>query len=178
MLAGILFFGASSSQAVHPDRAAPSELALGAAKGILKDARELVMASVGTGARITSTRTQFSIAQEKLKANDAAATAALANAAVRAVAAPNPVLANLRTGFEFLVAANAAEQAGVDVRHAVSVYEAATAGLGQGSDVFGSSWSTLGDALRAADGAAKARYKEVLKLLQAPARALDLLGEV
>jgi hypothetical protein len=178
VLTGIVFFGASSSQAVHPDRASPAELALGAAKGILKDARELVLASVGTGAGISSTRTQFSIAQEKLKANDAAATAALANAAVRAVAAPNPVLADLRTGFEFLVAANAAEQAGVDVRHAVSVYEAATAGLGRGSDVFGSSWSTLADALRVADAGAKGRYKEVLKLLHAPARALEILGSV
>lgn len=177
MFTGILFFGASSSQAVHP-HSAPKDLAKDAAAELIKHARDLVLASMGSGARITSTRSHFSVAKEKLDAGDPAAAAAAAYAAVRAVGAPTPaVTSDLRSGYEFLVAALAGEACGIDTRQASSIYEAATAELGRGSDIFASSWAALAESVKAAEPGPKECYGEVLRILHAPERALDLIEE-
>ncbi len=179
MVFPILFFGASSSQAVHPERLSPDELTAGAVGKVLAAVRDLVLTSSRSGGRIGSSRNPLAVAKEKLDRRDFAAALASAYQGVIQVAQPGgPLASNMRDGFDFLVAACCAEQAGIDTRHAQDIFEAAAGEMGASTGVFESSWQALGEAIGHADEGARERLARLLKGLNAPPRALSLVGGV
>lgn len=174
----IVFFGASSSQAVHPERMSIDDLAAAAVARILVAARDLVLTSSRAGGHIAPSRNAFAKAKEKLDKHEVTPALASINAAILMVAQPGSKLAeNVRDGFDFLVAACAAEAAGVDVRHAQDIYEAAAGEMGETVNAFALSWTSLGAAVHHADGAVRARLGNLLKALHAPQKALGLVKE-
>lgn len=179
MVFTVLFFGASSSQAVHPERMSKDEMTAGAVAKVLASVRDLVLASSRSGGRIGSSRNPLAVAKEKLDRHDSAAALASAFQGVIQVAQPGGALAsNLRDGFDFLVAACSAEQSGIDTRHAQDIFEAAAGEMGASTGVFESSWQSLGEAIGHADEGARERFGRLLKTLNAPPRALSLVGGV
>ncbi|HKZ60107.1 MAG TPA: hypothetical protein VJ547_09715 [Candidatus Thermoplasmatota archaeon] len=177
MVFTVLFFGASSSQAVHPERLSPDEMTAGAVSKVLASVRDLVLASSRSGGRIGSSRNALAVAKEKLDRHDFAAALASAFQGVIQVGQPgSPLASNLRDGFDFLVAACSAEQSGIDTRHAQDIFEAAAGDMGASTGVFESSWQALGEAIRHADEGARERFARLLRGLQPPPRALSLIG--
>ena len=177
MLVTVLFFGASSSQAVHPERMSPEDLQAAAVNRVLASARELVLASSKGGGNIAQSRTSLAVAKEKLDKKDLSAALAAAYQGVLSVAQPRSRLqTNLRDGFDFLTAACAAEQSGIDTRQAQDIFEAAAGEMGARDAAFASSWETLEASVRRADPATVQRLASVLKALHAPQRAIEIAG--
>lgn len=175
----LLFFGASSSQAVHPDRLSPDELTAGAVSKVLAAVRDLVLASSRSGGRIGPSRNSLAVAKEKLDRRDFAAALASAYQGVIQAAQPGGALAsNMRDGFDFLVAACSAEQGGIDTRRAQDIFEAAAGSMEASTGVFESSWQALGEAMAHGEESARERAAQLLKGLHAPPRALALIGGV
>jgi hypothetical protein len=171
----ILFFGASSSQAVHPERMSAEDLQAAAVGRILASARDLVLASSRAGGALGQSRNHFALAKEKIDKHEFVAALAAVNKAILAVAQPtSPLAVNLRDGFDFLVAACSAEQAGIDTRQAQDIYEAAAGEMGEESGAFDESWSALVVALKHADAPAVQRLAGMLKALHAPQKAFEL----
>jgi hypothetical protein len=174
----IVFFGASSSQSVHPERMSIDDLAAAAVARILAEARDLVLASSRAGGRLATARNSFALAKEKLDKHEVTPALAAVNAAILSVAQPgSPLAENVRDGFDLLVAACAAEAAGVDTRHAQDIYEAAGGEMGEAAGVFAESWKSLNQAVRQSDGSVRARLGNLLKALHAPQKALELVKE-
>jgi hypothetical protein len=175
----IVFFGASSSQASHPERMSLDDLAAAAVGRINAAARDLVLTSSRGGGRIGNARNLFALSKEKLDKHEFTASLAAVNQAILSVAQPGSKLAeNLRDGFDLLVAANSAEAAGVDTRHAQDIYEAAAGEMGETPGAFAEAWKALEVGVRQSDAAVRARLSNLLKALHAPQRALELVKEV
>jgi hypothetical protein len=174
----IVFFGASSSQAVHPERARPKDLAAQAAKQVLLDGRNLVLASSKAGGKIAEARHFFQTADNHLKDGRAAESVASVGLALRACAPHASALAqNLQTGFSFLVAASAAQAAGADARDALDMFEAATeARMRADPEAFEPAFARLVESVASCESGTKARVAQVLNLLAAPARSLAVVG--
>jgi hypothetical protein len=174
----IVFFGASSSQAVHPERMSADDLASAAVGRILAEARDFVLASSRAGGNIGQARNAFSLAKEKLDKHELTPALAAVNKAILSVAQPGSALAeNMRDGFDLLVAACAAEAAGVDTRNAQDIYEAAAGNMGAAPGAFKESWKALGESVREADGSVRTRLAKMMKSLHAPQKALELVKE-
>lgn len=178
MFTTIVFFGASSSQAVHPERMSIDDLAIAAVQRTLAEARDLVLASSRAGGNLGQARNALSLAKEKIDKHEVTAALASVNKAILSVANPNlPLAENMRDGFDLLVAACAAEASGVDTRHAQDIYEAAAGEMGAAAGAFDESWKSLATAVRQADPAVRARLANLLKVLHAPQKALQLVKE-
>ena len=178
MFTTIVFFGASSSQAAHPERMSLDDLAAAAVSRILAEARDLVLASSRAGGMIGQARSALSLAKEKLDKHELTPTLAAVNKAIISAAQPrSPLAENMRDGFDLLVAACAAEAAGVDTRHAQDIYEAAAGDMGEAAGAFDESWKALRTAVGQADGAVRARLANLLRALHAPQKALELVKE-
>ncbi len=176
MVFTVLFFGASSSQAAHPERMSVDDLAVAAVTRIVAESRDLVLASSRGGGRIAQARASLALAKEKLDKHELTAALAAVSKAVLSVAQPgSPLALNLRDGFDFLVAACAAQESGVDTRHAQDIYEAAAGEMGASPGAFDESWKNLKESAKHADGAARARLANVLKALDAPKKAIELV---
>ena len=179
MFTTIVFFGASSSQASHPERMSIDDLAAAAVRRIHDAARDLVLTSSRGGGRIGNARNLFALAKEKLDKHEFTPSLAAINQAILSVAQPGSKLAeNLRDGFDLLVGANSAEAAGVDTRHAQDIYEAAAGEMAETPGAFAESWKALEAAVGQADASVRARLANLLKSLNAPQRALELVKEV
>lgn len=178
MIHTVVFFGASSSQAAHPERMRLPDLASLAAKQVLTDGRNLVLASSKAGGKIAESRNFFQTADSQLKEGHAAESVASVGLALRACAPHASSLAqNLQTGFSFLVAASAAQAAGADARDALDIFEAATeTRMRADPEAFEPAFSRLLESVGASEPGTKARVAELLKVLKAPARALAVVG--
>jgi len=173
----IVFFGASSSQAVHPDRASPADLAASAARDLISDGRDFALAAAKTGARIGATRMHFKAAKEAIDAKDpAGCTRAVVTGITALEVGSAHASENLRDGAAFMVACEAATAAGVDTRDAAAIFEASVASLVADARCFGAASERLSDAIAHAMPSAQGRTGEILKILAAPRKALEIAG--
>lgn len=177
MIHTVVFFGASSSQAVHPDRATPADLASAAADGLTKDTRDLLLAAKSVGAQVGPSKYSLAAAQEAFaKGDSAACVGALTKAVTDLGGVSGPSKQNLKIAVDFLVAAHVAAAAGVDTRDAQAIFDASTPQIGLLPQCFASARTKLTESIANAEGAARARTAEVLKLLKAPTGALAIAG--
>lgn len=169
-----LLFGASSSQAVHPDRSDPKDRARRVATQLLPGSRDLVLIAREQGAQIAGTRSHFGDSKAALDASRHQDAVRLSGRAVRAAAETmGPAGANLLEGFELLFAMTAAEVSGADVREASHLYHGANADLRAPESPFQSAWKELRKALSAAGDEACARYRETVMALGASSMVLS-----
>ena len=177
MIHTIVFFGASSSQAVHPERASHADLATAAANGITKDTRELLLSAKSVGAQVNPMKYSFVSAKESLDKGDAAAcVGTLVQAMTNLGGVSGPAKQNLKVAVDFLVADQVATASGVDTRDAEAIFEASTSQIGLLPQCFASARTKLTEAIASAETGARARTGDVLKLLKAPEGALSIAG--
>lgn len=170
-----VLFGASSSQAVHPDRNDPKDRARRVAAEILPGSRDLVLIAREQGAQIGGTRPHFGDSKAALDAGRYQDSVRLSGRAVRAAAdTMGPAGGNLLEAFELLLAMSAAEVCGADVREASHLYNGANAGLQSPESPFPAAWKALKDALKGAGEEAASRYRETVMGLGGSAMVLSV----
>jgi hypothetical protein len=174
-----ILFGASSSQAVHPDRSDPKDRQRRVANDLLPASRELVLVAGEQGAQVARTRPLFADAKAALDAGRHQDCVRLTGRAVRAAAETmGPSGPNLLDGFELCFAMAAASVAGADVRAASHLFNGANAEMGGGQNPFGESWKALKDAVAQAGEEVAGRYRETVTALGGSAAVLSVAGGV
>lgn len=172
-----LLFGASSSQAVHPDRNDPKDRARKAAIALLNGSRDLVLVAREQGAQTGGTRQYFGDAKAALDAARYQDSARLSGRAVRAAAETmGPAGANLLDAFELFFAMCAAEACGADTREPTHLFHGADAELRADESPFGPAWAALTEAVKQAGEETAARYRETVTGLGGSSRVLSVTG--
>jgi hypothetical protein len=172
-----LLFGASSSQAVHPDRNDPKDRARKAAAALLNGSRDLVLVAREQGAQTGGSRQHFGDAKAALDASRYQDSARLSGRAVRAAAETmGPAGANLLDAFELFFAMCAAEACGADIREPMHLFHGADAELRSPESPFGPAWQALGRAIAGAGDEAASRYRETVTGLGGSSRVLSVTG--
>ncbi len=170
-----LLYGASSSQAVHPDRDGTKDRIRRVAADLLPGSRDLVLIAREQGAQIVGTRKHFGDAKAALERGAYQDAVRLSGRAVRAAAETmGPAGANLLDAFELCFAMSVASVSGAEVRRVSHLFHGADGDLRAPESPFGPAWAALKQGLAEGGREMASRYTETVTALGGSSRLISI----